>query len=290
MEGTRSVFSFTRERSRQLAALRQPLSGEALALAVRQVLKLAMPGLQAAPQGNLASRYRILRPHRDRSYPLPCACTYAVPTEPGIMAIVYMLTEQNWISPPPQTGSRAILYVAHRSSDAELKTEPLIGEAMQAEPGSMPFTCDVRGMGESQPNTCGSNTFDDPYGCDYFYAIHSLMLDRPYLGQRTWDVLQVLEWLAANGYTDVHLIGKGWGALAATFAALLSERVTQVTLKHSLQSYAAVAESEEYHWPLAMILPNVLAHFDLPDCYRALEAKHLRQIEPWGPLGERQPA
>jgi hypothetical protein len=29
------------------------------------------------------------------------------------------------------------------------------------------------------------------------------------------------------------------------------------------------------------LLPNVLAHFDLPDCYRALKDKNLRQIEPW---------
>ena len=66
-------------------------------------------------------------------------------------------------------------------------------------------------LANRMPNTCGSNTFDEPYGCDYFYAIHSLMLDRPYLGQKTLDVLRVLEWLAAHGYDDVHLVATGWG-------------------------------------------------------------------------------
>ena len=28
-----------------------------------------------------------------------------------------------------------------------------------------------------------------------------------------------------------------------------------------------------------------LASFDLPDCYRALEAKKLKQVEPWGASG-----
>jgi hypothetical protein len=28
-------------------------------------------------------------------------------------------------------------------------------------------------------------------------------------------------------------------------------------------------------------VPNALATFDLPDCYAALEAKKLKQIEPW---------
>jgi hypothetical protein len=172
--------------------------------------------------------------------------------------------------------------VAHRSSDQELRQEPLIREVLQAEPTSRLFTCDVRGIGESLPNTCGDGTFDQPYGCDYFYAIHSLMLDRPYLGQKAYDVLRVLDWLAGHGYADIHLVANGWGALAGTFAALLSSYVTQVTLKHALTSYTEVAESESYRWPLATLLPNVLAHFDLPDCYAALESKQLRQLEPWG--------
>ena len=74
---------------------------------------------------------------------------------------------------------------------------------------------------------------------------------------------------------------------AATFAALLSERVKQVTLKNALTSYAAVAESEDYAWPLATLLPGVLARFDLPDCYRALATKALRQIDPWGAMAEK---
>ncbi len=252
---------------------------------VEEVLKVRPHDLQESER---PPAFRILRSHRGRDYPLPYACTYAVQAEPGIMAIVYLLSKESWESRPPRAGSRAVLYVAHRSSAAELKTEPLIKEVMEQEPESTVFTCDVRGVGESTPNTCGDNTFDDPYGCDYFYAIHSLMLDRPYLGQKTWDVLQTLRFLAAHGYVDVHLVGKGWGALAATFAALLSQQVTQVTLKNALESYTCVAESEQYHWPLATMLPNVLAHFDLPDCYRALEPKKLRQIEPWGALGEKQ--
>src|SRR5688572_28419163 len=99
------------------------------------------------------------------------------------------------------------------------------------------------------------------------------MLDRPYLGQKTHDLLAVLDWLAAAGHTDVHLAGRGWGALPAAFAALLSSRVTQVTLKNALTSYAAVATTEVYGWPLSSFVPGVLRTFDLPDCYRALTPK-----------------
>ena len=71
------------------------------------------------------------------------------------------------------------------------------------------------------------------------------------------------------------------GALPATFAAVCSAQVKQVTLKNALTSYSDIAESETYAWPLSSLVPDVLKHFDLPDCYRVLQNKNLRQIEPW---------
>jgi hypothetical protein len=113
------------------------------------------------------------------------------------------------------------------------------------------------------------------------------MFDRPYLGQKTHDLLQVLDWLRGQGCREVHLAAKGWGTLPAAFAAMLSPLVAQVTLKNALTSWSEVAQSEEYSWPLSAFVPGVLARFDLPDCYRALEKKKLRQIEPWGPMAEK---
>jgi hypothetical protein len=235
------------------------------------------------PEGKGVPDFRILRAASNRKYPKPAATTYAVETEPGVFALVYRLADQAHVSRPPREGSRAILYVAHHSSDAELRDEPLIAELLREEPRSVFFTCDVRGSGESRPDTCGTNQFLTPYGSDFFYAIHSIMLDRPYLGQKTFDVLRVLVWLMDAGYQEVHLVGKGWGALPATFAGLLSDDVVQITLKNALTSYQSIAESEDYHWPLSTLVPNVLTKFDLPDCYEALQGKKLRQVDPWGP-------
>lgn len=272
LENTRAVFDFTREKSQHLAASRKQLAGVALKSAVVDVLKLPVDRV-GVPD------YRHYRHLGSRGYPTKYAMAYAVDTEPGIQAIVYRLTEERWHSRPPRSGQRAILYVSHLSSDDELREEPLIREVMQAEPESPVFACDVRGIGESLPDTCDPNSFHSPYGSDYFYAIHSLMLDRPYVGQKTFDVLRVLDWLASLGHTDIHLVGRDWGAIAATFAAVLSKNVQQVTLKNALTSYAEIAESEHYTWPLSAFLPNVLAHFDLPDCYAVLSSKKLRHVE-----------
>ena len=57
-----------------------------------------------------------------------------------------------------------------------------MAELLKAEPQAAFYACDVRGIGESQPNTCGTEQFLEPYGSDFFYAIHAIMLDHPYLG------------------------------------------------------------------------------------------------------------
>lgn len=272
---SKPVFAFTREKSQELAKKRAALSRNALAQAVSSILRLA-------PRRGVPD-YRILRPIPFRGYPKKLFAQYLVETEPGIHAAVYRLSDEQLYSRPPRGQKRAVLYVSHQSADVELREEPLIRELLQTEPQAAFFTCDIRGIGESRPDTCGVNMFLNPYGSDYFYAIHSLMLDRPYAGQRTFDILRVLDWLRAQGHSEVHLVGKGWGAAPAAFAALLAPNVAQVTLKNALKSYSEVAEATSYEWPLALLVRGVLQRFDLPDCYRALEAKGLRMVDPWGP-------
>ena len=272
----RNVFSFTQEKSKALAAQRGEVSGENLRSALVAVLKI--PELPESPPD-----FRILRPIRSRNYPRRFATTYVVETEPGIQALVTRLTDEAHLSRPPQDPRPATLYVSHHSADAELRSEPLVKELLEAASDGPFFACDLRGIGESRPDTCGSDQFLNPYGSDYFYSSYSIMLDRPYLGQKTYDLLRVLDWLRSFGHREIHLAAKGWGALPATFAAVLKNRIKQVTLKQGLTSYTEVAESEKYNWPLSTLPPGVLAKFDLPDCYRELEkSKTLRQIDTQG--------
>ncbi len=278
-EGSRPIYEFTQEKSQQMARQRKAATGDRLIEEVRRAMRLP-PRLPEVS-------YRILRFRAGRQYPTDHAVTYAVASEPGIEVPVVMLSKEKLMSRPHGDETDCILYVSHHSADQELRDEPLVQELLKAQPDRHFLACDVRGIGDSQPNTCGgSETFLTPYGNDYFYSAYGIMLGRPYLAQRTLDVLQVLAWLKEVGYCQVHLVGKGWGTLPATFASLLSENVTQVTLKHPLTSYEAVAEAADYHWPLATLLPGVLARFDLPQCYAALKPKKLRQIEPWGAMAD----
>jgi hypothetical protein len=204
-----------------------------------------------------------------------------VETDPGVHAIVYRLTDEPLLSRPPRDTNRAILYVSHESADDELRSEPLIRDLIQAEPDAALYTCDVRGVGDSEPQTTSLSDRGE-YSTDYFYASHAVMLDYPYVGQRTFDVLRVLDWLNAWGHGHIHLAAKGHGTLPSTFAALLSVSVVQVTLKNALTSYTEAAEARDYNWPASALPRGVLTSFDLPDCYRELKKKNLKLLEPWG--------
>lgn len=266
------IYSFTRDKSRSLAARRGPLDAATLPQTVAGALRL--------PRRDGTPEFRILRPLPDRKYPLRHALPYMVETDPGVHAIVYRLTAQPLLSRPPRDTVNAILYVSHESADEELRSEKLVRDLIQADPAAAFYTCDVRGVGDSEPRTTSLNNSDE-YSTDYFYSSHGIMLDYPYIGQRTFDVLRVLDWLAASGHRQIHLAAKGYGALPGTFAALLSPNVTHVTLKNALSSYAAIAEAKDYRWPLSALPPGVLTSFDLPDCYRELKKKNLTLLEPW---------
>lgn len=272
--GSVSVAQLTRKRAQELSEARPALDEPSLKKAIAEVLRL--------PAESQPLNYRILRNVGKRFYPIKAYCVYAVETEPGIQALVTRLSNEELMSRPPRDSRRAVLYVSHRSSDEELRTEPLVAELIKSESDSAFYACDVRGIGESQPDVCGVDQFLRPYGSDYFHAAHSLMIDRPYLGQKTYDVIRVVQWLREQGHSEVHIAGRGWGALPALFASLQCDAIKQVTLKNCLTAYADIAETEDYQWPYAVMLPGVLKQFDLPRCKLALEGKQLRDLQPWG--------
>ncbi len=159
--GSRTIMSFTKEKAENLAAARGTPRGDELRRKVRDVLRIA--DHNAAP-----ADYSILRGAGGRQYPAKAYCQYAVETEPGVHALLTRLGTDTLISRVQGASKPAVLYISHRSADAELRDEPLVREIISAAPDAVFYACDVRGIGDSQPNTCGANTFLSPYGSHYF--------------------------------------------------------------------------------------------------------------------------
>lgn len=264
-------------------------TGEKLKTAIKRAVRLPTLSRAFPPE----SRVHPVPTVVSANYPKPYACVYAVETitrPRTILVPTYYLNKTSIVSQPDPVpvGSRAILYVANKSADKELggtsagamvsAIEPLVKSLIAAEPDVAFFVCDLRGVGESTPIiNCVAQ--------DDFYAIHDDCLDTPSLGKRVWDLLRVIDYLGSLGYTQIHLAGQERGAIVAALAGVLEDRVVQVTLKNSLNSYDAVARVKHYQnaWPQTLLCKDVLNYFDLPDCYTYLQNKGLTQIDIWGP-------
>ena len=265
-EGSRRVFDFTREKAAAVAANRKPVKDAEL----RELL----PRVLALPQRSGPPHYRILRPtslYAERRYE---GTRFAVETEPGIQAILMRIGLEPRYGPLPK-GRRATLYVPHMSTveDAKARFTP-------AGRGTY-FALDVRGIGHTRARTCNDRGFFEPYGSDYFYASHGGMLNEPYAGRRVHDLLATLDLLADHGYREIHLMGRGLGALACAFAACLHPSVKRVTLRNTLLSFHELTQSPLQSWPFSSLVRGVLNYFDLPDCYRVLKSKGLCIVHPW---------
>ena len=263
---SRTVFAFTRDRAGQLAKRRESSVRPPLDVLVRRALRVRLP--EEAPYA------RTLRNRSERRYPREHATTYVLETEPGIQALVIRLQDEQLLSRPPRGSGPATLYVAHHSSDAELRESPFTRGLVE---GSDAFyAVDVRGIGESRPDTTREDSFLTEYGSDYFYAVQGLMLDRSYIGGRVLDVLSAIRWLKRYGHDAVHLAASGWGTVPAQFAALLSPAVQRLTLHEALESYESICETERYEWPLSVFVPSVLGRFDLPEVREAIEERGVK--------------
>ncbi len=272
---SRTVFHFTSRKAKSLLQKRQEraLSKETLKIAVESSLRMPARDPNSPPD------FRILRAKGGkRFYPRPNFNTYAIESEPGIQALCTMLGDERMSSRPPRApeGSkgRAILWIADRSADVELRENPVLRDLIEKEGSEAAvFACDVRGIGESLP---GTTTGSDPYsyyGADYFYSAYANMLGRPYLGGKTHDVLRTIDLISSYGWKDIHIAGEKMGTIPAGLAAFLHDKVTKVSLADRPESWHSIATSEHYEFPLSHMIFGVLRSWDLPDVWSAIESK-----------------
>lgn len=271
--GSRTVFSFTKAKAEQLKTAREAakLADEPLREAVRASLALPERDATAPPD------YRILGAYGPkRGYPRERWIHYAVGSEPGIEAICTVLGNEplhSRLAAAPKGGGKVLLGIAEHSSDRELREDPLLKELVAAQDAAtLVLACDVRGVGESLPVTAG-NQPHSYYGADYFYAAFANMLDRPYLGGKTHDILRVVDLLVSHGWTDIHLAARGRATLPGGLAALLDERIGRITLHEPLESWHSLAVEEHYQWPLSHMVFGVLETWDLPEVWEALKPR-----------------
>ncbi len=237
------------------ASRRKSLDAGQLQRKLRQLLTISK-----MPSGPLS--YRLLSP--DVANEKAPVARYAIRTERRVEAILRKVSPVPGWTRTLDVEKKITLYVPDFSAEQDIANGKLVSLTGKKEAC---YAVDVRGFGESMPAESGD--FLQPYGKDYQFHGFGLMLNESYLGRRVFDLLQVCALLRQEGATSIKLVGRRQGALIALFAAVLDDSLSHVELHEALPSYESVARSVKTDWPASSCLRGILAHFDLPDLYRA---------------------
>jgi cephalosporin-C deacetylase-like acetyl esterase len=246
-----SVFDLNRERERELRELRETARANQSIAAFRTDVKKRLGLLDWK-----AARVPVKSEQRSST------TTMRFSVEPGIV-LSGVETQENG---PDSDGSTLVIVGADR------KQELATGAIAKGVGGRhrRVVLLDLRGLGETSPTPAPQGR-ESPFGPDWREAFMALSMDKPLLGQRAAELLNVLETLNAetsapksSGY---HVVGIGVAGPAVLHAALLDERglIKKVAIQNSLVSWSNIVENSLSRNQLSNVVPGVLELYDLPD-------------------------
>jgi len=131
---------------------------------------------------------------------------------------------------------------------------------------------DVRGIGDLEPRfSPGAPAYAAEHHGEESYAWASLILGRSLVGQRTADIVALVQALAGKyPRADIAVAARERLTVPALCAAAIEPRIAKLYLNRHLVSWRALAESPEYAYPLANFVPDVLRQTDLPQIARSI--------------------
>jgi dienelactone hydrolase len=177
------------------------------------------------------------------------------------------------------SGSKSTLLVIAEQG----KDDPALERSMMrplVDAGWRVVAMDARGWGATTPSMPDREKRPDgkpvkiPW--DDFFAYRSIELGRPLFGQRLRDVLVA----AAELPGPISILGTGAGALLAAHAAVLEPRIANAVSIGGLLSYRLLIEDPLQRHPTSLLLPDVLASYDVPQVYGAIAGRRLLVLNP----------
>lgn len=263
LPGKKSVRDLISEELDRLAAARPALTLPQL----REVLigRLGFPASAPVPYCRTLRNGVGAQNRPDRCF----FSRFGLETEPGILTVLTVKEggdlPQSFFFHFPER-EEITLYVPHLSAAAELA---------EMELSRLTVGVDVRGIGAGMPYTCDfrDEEFFHGYGRDYHYNSCAIMFGSSLLAERMRDLLGAVAYIRAQGVRKIRIAGRGQGAVAALFAAVLDEKIASVRLMDAPRSFDAMARARVTLWPHAVMPGGILRYTDLPSIYEALKAE-----------------
>src|SRR5262249_24346813 len=138
--------------------------------------------------------------------------------------------------------------------------------------GQSCLTVDLRGYGETAP-ALAKDGKGPTFGVEYKESFLGFHLNQPLLGQRTADLLGVINTFQKD--PGVELFGYGSASPVVLHAAALNFRVKAVTIDGGLVSWDEVLRMPINHNQLSNVVPGALKVYDLLDLAASIAPRKL---------------
>jgi len=133
---------------------------------------------------------------------------------------------------------------------------------------------DIRGIGETEDIPSMNDA--KYYNKEYRNAMLALHIGKPLIGQRTNDILNLLQFIHQNeafNQLPIEINASGITSLPVLHAALFDSSVTSISLYSSIHSFKDILEHPlEKNW-YSWVIPDVLHYYDIHDLIKLIHAK-----------------
>jgi dienelactone hydrolase len=132
--------------------------------------------------------------------------------------------------------------------------------------GDFVIKADLRGTGETKDRA----TLNDPkyFSQDYRNVVLALHMGKPLVGQRTRDLINIINFIKADptiAHLSIEINALGLIGIDALHAAFLSPHISKVNIADCIASYQEILTQPLVKDRYAAVIPNVLSYYDLPD-------------------------
>ncbi len=140
-----------------------------------------------------------------------------------------------------------------------------------------------------KPSPPGTEGLKSPYlGPFNLLSLRAFLVGKTILGMRVDDTIRAVDWLVSRGDVDSNSItAYGSGAMGAVVlhAAALDSRIKKVVIENTLASYRMVLEQPLHRNISEIMIPGVLAKYDLGDLLVAVAPRPVTVINPQDAAG-----
>ena len=265
--GGKSVVQLNRERAKELLPTSLFSHQGVDVSSAREQVRTQLRTLLALPSGRTPLNQRILSSNVGSKLRME---EVQYESEPGIRIAGWHIRSKEGGQTRP-----AILFISDALvNEPVAEPNPMEGIFDQ---GTAVLSINLRGMGLSSPRPPhGGPVFYRGMPVDERFAWANMVLGKPVIGQRVWDILRAVDYLKSRQDVDasqIRIVGEGSLGLAALMAAALDGEVRSILLNRTPVTYSSVVDSEDYALQLDWFVPGILKHFDVQDITAAISPR-----------------